>query len=114
MAMKKLFNYKTWSIPQRNNIDICFTTLQMIQRFLSYSRYLFISVYVDHNNKKWLSKYHLTLCLTETPKSHYNIILPSISMSSEWSLPFRFSSQNILHISHTSHAPSTSSQMFKI
>jgi hypothetical protein len=34
------------------------------------------------------------------PKIHPNIILPSTPMTSEWSLPFRFSDQNFLCISH--------------
>jgi len=37
------------------------------------------------------------------PKIHTIITLPSISRSSEWSLPFRFSDQNFVCISHLSH-----------
>jgi hypothetical protein len=38
------------------------------------------------------------------PKIHSNIILPSTPASSEWSLHFRFSSQDIVNISHISYA----------
>jgi hypothetical protein len=38
------------------------------------------------------------------PTSHSNIILPSTTRSSEWSLPFRFSNQSTVCISHLSHA----------
>jgi len=34
---------------------------------------------------------------------HSNIIFTSTTMSCKWSLPFRFSNQNILCISHSSH-----------
>jgi len=34
------------------------------------------------------------------PKINSSIIIPSTSMSSEWSLPFRFSDQNFVCISH--------------
>jgi len=37
-------------------------------------------------------------------KIYSNIILPSASKSSEWSLPFRFSNYNIVYISHLFHA----------
>jgi hypothetical protein len=37
------------------------------------------------------------------PKVHFNI-LPSTARSSEWSLPFRLSSQNIVRISYLLHA----------
>jgi len=37
-------------------------------------------------------------------KFHSNIILQTMPMSSEWSLPFRFSDQNFLRISHLTHA----------
>jgi len=37
------------------------------------------------------------------PDINCNIIFPSTSMSSKWSLPFRFSNQNIACISHLSH-----------
>jgi len=37
-------------------------------------------------------------------KTHSNIILPFIPRTSEWSLPFRFSDQNVVCISHLSHA----------
>jgi len=40
------------------------------------------------------------------PKINSNIILPSMAISSEWSAPFRFSNQNIVCISHISHASS--------
>jgi hypothetical protein len=33
-------------------------------------------------------------------KIHSNIIFPSTSMTSEWSLPFRFSDQNFVCVSH--------------
>jgi len=36
------------------------------------------------------------------PKSHSNV-LPSMSRSSKWSLPLRFSDQNLVYISHLSH-----------
>jgi D-alanyl-lipoteichoic acid acyltransferase DltB (MBOAT superfamily) len=39
----------------------------------------------------------IPLCFT---KIHSNIILPSTSRSSEWSLPFRFSYQNVVCLSH--------------
>jgi hypothetical protein len=35
---------------------------------------------------------------------HSNIIFPSTSMSSEWSLPIRFTNQNLVYIFHLSHA----------
>jgi hypothetical protein len=38
------------------------------------------------------------------PKIYSNIILPSTSRSSEWSLRFRFSDQNFVCISYLSHA----------
>jgi hypothetical protein len=38
------------------------------------------------------------------PKDHSNIILPSMPMSSEWSLPFRISEQNFTYIPHVSYA----------
>jgi hypothetical protein len=38
------------------------------------------------------------------PKIHSNIILSSTTRSSEWSLPFRFSDQNFVRISHLSRA----------
>jgi len=38
------------------------------------------------------------------PKIHSNIILPSMSTSSEWFLSFRFPDQNFIYISHLSHA----------
>jgi len=38
------------------------------------------------------------------PKIHSNIILPSMAMSSEWSLTLRFSDQNCVCISHLFHA----------
>jgi hypothetical protein len=37
------------------------------------------------------------------PKTHSDIVLPSTSRSSEWSLPLRFYSQNIVRISHLPH-----------
>jgi hypothetical protein len=37
-------------------------------------------------------------------KIHSNFILPSTSRSSEWSLPFKFSDQNFVCVSHLSHA----------
>jgi len=37
------------------------------------------------------------------PKIHYNIIYPSTRRSSEWSLTFMFSNQNIVCIFHLSH-----------
>jgi len=37
-------------------------------------------------------------------KVHSNIIIPSMSRSSGWSLPFRFSNQNTICILHLSHA----------
>jgi hypothetical protein len=37
------------------------------------------------------------------PKIHSNIVLPSMPRSSKWSLPFRFSNQNIVGISCLSH-----------
>jgi hypothetical protein len=37
------------------------------------------------------------------PKIHSNIIIPSTSRSSNWSLPFRFPNQNFIYISHLSH-----------
>jgi hypothetical protein len=36
-------------------------------------------------------------------KIHYNIILPSTPRSCKWSLPFRFSDQHFVCISHLSH-----------
>jgi len=41
---------------------------------------------------------------TLIPKIHSNVILPLTPKSSEWSLPFRISDQNIVHISHLSSA----------
>jgi hypothetical protein len=38
------------------------------------------------------------------PEIHSNIILLSTSRSSEWFLPFRFSDQNFVSISHLSHS----------
>jgi len=38
------------------------------------------------------------------PKIHSNIIIPSTPWSSEWSLPFKFSKQNFVRMSHFSHA----------
>jgi len=38
------------------------------------------------------------------PKIHFNIIFPSTPRYSEWSLPFRFSDQNVVCISRLSHA----------
>jgi hypothetical protein len=38
------------------------------------------------------------------PEIHPNIVFPSMPMSCEWSLPFIFPNQNILCISHLSHA----------
>jgi len=38
------------------------------------------------------------------PKIHSNIIFLSTPRSSKWPLPFRFSNQNIVYISHLSHA----------
>jgi len=38
------------------------------------------------------------------PKIHSNFNFPSMPRSSKWSLPFRFSNQNIICISHISHA----------
>jgi len=49
------------------------------------------------------------------PKTHYNVLLPSTLRSSEWSLPFRFSNQNVVCLSHLScvlHAPSI--QLYEI
>jgi len=37
------------------------------------------------------------------PKIHSNIIFPSTSRSSSWSLPFRFCDQNLICISYISH-----------
>jgi hypothetical protein len=37
-------------------------------------------------------------------RTHFNIILPPMSMSSEWSLDFRFSDQNLVRISHRTYA----------
>jgi hypothetical protein len=42
------------------------------------------------------------------PKIHFNIILPFTPRSSEWSLPFRLSNQNFVHISYLPHAPHAS------
>jgi hypothetical protein len=42
-------------------------------------------------------------CIQSTPS--YSISLKSIpSISSKWSLPFRFSDQNVIYISHPSYA----------
>jgi hypothetical protein len=38
------------------------------------------------------------------PKIHSNIIFPITPMSSDWSLPFNFSDQNLLLVPHLSHA----------
>jgi len=40
---------------------------------------------------------------TYFPKIQTNIVLPFMPQSSKWSLPFRFSTQNIVCISHLSH-----------
>jgi len=48
-----------------------------------------------------------TRCIQSTPyfsKIYSDIILPSMPMSSEWSLHFKFSNQNVVWISHISHA----------
>jgi hypothetical protein len=54
------------------------------------------------------------ICPPYFPKIHSNITLPSTRRSSEWSLPDRFSNQNLVRISNISlslscllHAPST-------
>jgi hypothetical protein len=41
-------------------------------------------------------------------KIHSNITLPSTPRSSEWCLPFKFSDQNFVYISHLSHPYHTS------
>jgi len=38
------------------------------------------------------------------PEVHRNIICPSTARSSEWSLSFRFSDQNVVYTPHLSHA----------
>jgi len=43
-------------------------------------------------------------CTPYFPNIHSNIILPSTLRSLKWSLPFRFSNQNFVCISHLFHA----------
>jgi hypothetical protein len=71
----------------------------------SYGTWRFITVFTTacHWPPSWVR------CIQSTfppyiPKIHSNIILLYISKSSEWSVPFRFSNQNFVYISHYSHA----------
>jgi hypothetical protein len=47
----------------------------------------------------WARRIQYACSLTRFRKIHFNCIIPSIAMSSKWSLPFRFMDQNFVCIS---------------
>jgi len=54
-----------------------------------------------HRSLSWVRCIQSSYCF---PKIHCYIILPPMPRSSKWSLPFRSSDKNFVHISHLFHA----------
>jgi hypothetical protein len=78
--------------------------IQLDKKFPTfYINWRFITVFtrVRHWSRSWARWIQST---SSHPNIHSNIILPSMSRSSEWSLPFRVYDQNFVCISHISHA----------
>jgi len=71
--------------------------------FYEIRRFITVFTRVGHRSISWAR------CIQSTtshrfPKIHSNIIFLSKRRSSEWSLPFRFSDQNAVEVSHLYHA----------